>query len=646
MAGAITGVHNRALVLAQIPGVRPSLWLLASLLSVSGCSCDDDGGGGDARGGAGTGGDAGSGRSPARCAEDQVHCAGALARICDGEGGYKDEIDCAERGQACIASRTSSRGEVLTLGCVPCVPGEASCDDDTGRLCREDGSGFDVFECDPMQGMTCEPDGCKGACAPPEVTTSYIGCDYYPTVTLNPVWSGFDFAVAISNASDAPVDVIITRGDETVRELQIGVDALEVVPLDWVAALKGGDQDACQIPPEPGDSRLVPDGAYRLRSNRPVTVYQLSPLQYELGSADEPPAGCPVGTACPGGVVGECLSYSNDASLLLPATALTGDYTVMSWPSQGNTASFFAVTATADNTRVLVSGNGRFRPGAGIDRDGKGAVTLDRGDVLEVLASHGDDADDASGSLVQADKPVQVIGGHSCANIPDATTAACDHLEEALFPTQILGNDYVVAYPAAVASQSPHVLRIFAVKPDTRIEFEPAVAAPITLGPDSPPYELRLGNFTKDAPGDEEPPIDVRVTGDKPILIAQYMQGQNSVPSGAGDPSMSLAVPIAQYRSEYTFTASTTYESNFVNVIAKIGTAVTLDEEPLDGDASDVGDSDYQVIRARLPAGGSGVHRIRADEPFGLVVYGYGRFTSYMYPGGLDLRRITVPGPD
>jgi hypothetical protein len=109
---------------------------------------------------------------------------------------------------------------------------------------------------------------------------------------------------------------------------------------------------------------------------------------------------------------------------------------------------------------------------------------------------------------------------------------------------------------------------------------------------------------------------------------------------------MSLAVPIEQYRTQYAFTASTTYDSNFINVIAKIGTEITLDDAPLAGDASDVGDSDYQVIRARLPQGGSGVHEIHADEPFGLVVYGYGRFTSYMYPGGLDLRRITVPGPE
>ena len=28
------------------------------------------------------------------------------------------------------------------------------------------------------------------------------------------------------------------------------------------------------------------------------------------------------------------------------------------------------------------------------------------------------------------------------------------------------------------------------------------------------------------------------------------------------------------------------------------------------------------------------------DQPFGIVVYGYGRYTSYMYPGGLNLNKL------
>jgi hypothetical protein len=39
----------------------------------------------------------------------------------------------------------------------------------------------------------------------------------------------------------------------------------------------------------------------------------------------------------------------------------------------------------------------------------------------------------------------------------------------------------------------------------------------------------------------------------------------------------------------------------------------------------------------------TGPHAIRGDQPFGLYVYGFGSYTSYMYPGGMDFRAITAP---
>ena len=31
------------------------------------------------------------------------------------------------------------------------------------------------------------------------------------------------------------------------------------------------------------------------------------------------------------------------------------------------------------------------------------------------------------------------------------------------------------------------------------------------------------------------------------------------------------------------------------------------------------------------------------NQEFGIVVYGFGNYTSYMYPGGLDLEAIDIP---
>lgn len=595
-------------------------------------------------------GNPGADSGMARCVDGFYRCDGQVAELCGPDGEVAARQDCAAEGLVCVPSVLSQvTGEPVLRGCVQCVPGAGSCANGAAAYCPEDGSGMVAFACDPVQGMRCEADGCKGDCSPPEATRSYIGCDYYPTVTLNPVWRGFDFAVSVANASDRPARVTITRDGVTVTEVEVPVAGLEVITLPWVMELKGEDVDACQITPDPGATRVVTGGAYRLRSDAPVTVHQFSPLEYQLQDADgQAPAACPVGAQCsPMFGTHECLSYSNDASLLLPATSLTGDYTVASWPSVGNTASFYAVTATQDGTRVSVSGGAGVSAGAGIGSDGSGDVTLDRGDVLQVVGSHTGTASrepggDLSGARIRADRPVQVIGGHSCAFVPSVDQGECDHVEQALFPSQILGDRYVVSFPAAIASQSPHLLRLQALEADTRVVLDPPLVEPFTLSPADGVWQREIGRWDGT---DETPPVDVVVQADGPLMVTQLMEGQQAVPSGAGDPSMALSVPTAQFRRDYVFTAPESYATSFINVIGETGTRVTLDGAPLQAQASPVGGSGFVVWRVELPADHQGPHRLEANRPVGLMVYGYGRFTSYMYPGGLDLAPITTVAP-
>jgi hypothetical protein len=133
------------------------------------------------------------------------------------------------------------------------------------------------------------------------------------------------------------------------------------------------------------------------------------------------------------------------------------------------------------------------------------------------------------------------------------------------------------------------------------------------------------------------------VTSDKPILVSHYLQGRSSVDSGAGDPSMAVVVPRAQYRDNYIFTASQTYDYNYVNVVAPADATVLLDGEAIpDSEFAAIGSTAFRVARHRLPADRE-VFRMEGSAPFGIVVYGYGAFTSYMYPGGLDLRKISPP---
>ena len=172
--------------------------------------------------------------------------------------------------------------------------------------------------------------------------------------------------------------------------------------------------------------------------------------------------------------------------------ALTGqrhdrEYVGLSWPSHQNRAGFLTVTATEDDTNLELTGSGRFAAGGGIGSLGEGKVKLAAGDVLQLIAAHDGPAGafgaDLSGTTLRASHPVQVIGGHSCANVPQAGTGYCNHLEQALFPVEVLGKDYLVTFPAAAGSVSPHVIRISAVSPETTVTFDPPIAAPAKLSP-------------------------------------------------------------------------------------------------------------------------------------------------------------------
>ncbi|MDB4974398.1 MAG: Hemagglutinin/hemolysin-related protein [Myxococcaceae bacterium] len=540
----------------------------------------------------------------------------------DGDGGANLHADAS-------AADASARGDGSTQS-AECRPGAQTCSAGMATFCRDDGT-LARYECDPDQGLTCTPGGCQGACDLSEVHDSYIGCDYYPTVTLNPVWSGFTFAVAVSNTTNTSSHVKITRGASVVQEAEVGPNQLKTFDLPWVPELKGGDI-SCTLPPSPGDSRVVAAGAYRVRTTQPVTVYQFSPLEYQITPA---PAQCPtIIGQCADSQVSDCFSYSNDASLLLPATALTGNYTVLSWPSQSEGSGFVAVTATQDGTEVQVTGRGEFAGGTVVTGAGNGKVRLDRGGVLELVAGR---TGDVSGTRIRANKPVQVLSGHSCAYVPTAGTANCDHLEEVMFPEDTLGKKYVVTTPfyADHITPTPYVLRAAATTNETHVSFDPKVHDDVVLS---------AGTFVEVQLAGATPP-NVVISSDQPLLVAQYMVGQAALPvaNALGDPSLSTAVAVEQYRTDYLFTAPISYPVNIATVIAKHGAQVKIDGKSIAAsEYVTVGSSEYGVANVLLN-GASAVHSLTSDQEVGLTVYGYGQFTSYMYPGGADLARIAVP---
>ncbi len=347
----------------------------------------------------------GSERPPVSCVDGQQRCDGQELQTCQ-SGHFKDAQQCAN---ACDE----------TLGCVLCVPGTGTCNGNTSMACNEDGQGYHEEVCDPVQGVTCGSSGtCEGACSASALGQSYLGCDYYPTVTGNPVEQTYDFAVVVSNTTSTDAMVTIEGGALTTAETFTATAMTSTVHiLPWVMSLKlcgASDSFTCTSTAHEGGA-LAPKGSYHLRSTQPVTVYQFNQLEYTKS-----------------GATGN--SYTNDASLLFPTTSWRTDHYVATW---NNTASvhpsMLAVTAAQDNTMVTITSRSATQAVGGAPAFAANVpqgITLNAGDVLQIGTSTGD----MTGSRVESDKPVQVIGAHYCADIPDLAgycyTQITDTLQE------------------------------------------------------------------------------------------------------------------------------------------------------------------------------------------------------------------------
>ncbi len=533
------------------------------------------------------------------CPANAQRCDGTRLERCT-DGAWTTQEECP---YACNA----------TLGCVLCEPGTGTCSAGTATSCLPDGSGYQGEYCDPELGVSCIDGACQGACSSDALGSSYIGCEYFPTVTAQPVNPNFTYSIVVSNTGNLPANLVISGGALGAPiVLVVQPQEVKVQDLPWVPQLK-----MCNVPGlfgctsnDPFVVNQVTAGSYHLKSTQPVTVYQFSPKDYTSG--------------------GGGFTYTNDASLLLPTNAMTGQYRVASYPpfSQFGYPGFMAITAAQNDTMVTVTARAASAGTPAFPVDTPTTVLLQQGDVLQIPSNAGD----LTGSLVEADRPVQVISGHYCTNVP-LNIPYCDHLEESMFPIETLSDEYLITAPAvpAIPTGKEEVIRIVATTANTTLTYDPAL-------PSAPTSIANAGDFIEIA----RHVGDFKVTASSKILVAQYMEGQDAG-GGTGDPSMTLAVATDQYRKNYQFHAPTNYVTNYVNVTAPTGTTVMLDGTAVGGWTA-IGASGFSVARVVLGAGAQsdGNHVASSSEAFGISVYGYGDYTSYWYPGGLNLGSIVL----
>lgn len=531
------------------------------------------------------------------CVPGAISCATQdRTRTCLPDGGY-DEADCPA-GQVCAEG----------VGCTACMPGARRCNAAGSAVeeCSADGRSWTMMTaCNLAMGQVCEGFRCVDLCARAASQRSYLGCEYWPTTLPNPLLpnqTSFTFGVTIANPNAFPVTATFTGGGlgATTRTVMVPANSTQTENLPWVAALSTANASA-----------LARGGAYRLTTNAPVAVYQFNPLQFQSGGGN---------------------SFTNDASLLLPTHVLTGNYSIMTHGSWSSYGSFGAIVGTRDGTMVSVALRAPITAGAGVTAAAMGATvnyTLNRGDVLLLTNNTGNASctgGDLTGSVVTASAPVATYGGHVCTQMP-CGSVACDHLEEQLFPAETWGSSYVVSGLRERGATEPAVVRILSRTDGNTLTFT-GLARPAQC-----PAMLNAGQFCEFST-----PTDFQVAGSAPLLIAQYMVGEGAF-TGVGDPAMVLEVPTQQFRTNYVFNVPASYTTNFLTVTYETaGARPSLDGTMIAAGTAIAG-TRFSISRFTLAAGN---HRMTGALPFGIKVTGTASYTSYMYPGGLDLNQLTA----
>lgn len=500
-----------------------------------------------------------------------------------------------------------------------CPPATSACIDASSyHQCNDTGSEWgDPIICDP--GKDCIGGSCIDPCANAASKKSNVGCEFWAVDMGNlPPRDTYVYAVAVANPSDAnPMNVEVYDANGTEQQLLTAI-----VEPRGVEIIKLSGSISGQTGFYPGDAGFLGNGigkgrAFRIKTDRPALATQFNPV---------------------GGAGGA----TTDASLLLPTHTIGYEYLHLAYNQGYGEGSSMNVVATVDDTQLTITPTVSTTAGSNglpaMVANVPTTITLNKYDYVQIAV--GPTVSDLSGSHIEADKPVAVFGGHTCANVPTTSTGACDHVEEQIFPLSTWGQTYVAARNP-IRGAEPMLWRIVAAEDGTTVTFDPPIAAGGSVS-------LSAGEVFE-APAEMN---DFYVAANKPILVAGYMYGCSAVTGSGGcpgDPYMVLMIPVEQYLNDYVFLVDSSYDADFAKLIRPVGAQVEVaclgivPEERWTA----VGSSGYEVAVIDMNPGEAsclpGANEATSSQPFGILVSGQASAASYGYPGGLALEEINIP---
>lgn len=320
--------------------------------------------------------------------------------------------------------------------------------------------------------------------------------------------------------------------------------------------------------------------------------------------------------------------FTSDAGMALPIDALGTSYIVTTMRGSaivGQDRSQFLVIAAFDDTTVTITPKATVRipaPGTNAPPNVPFQVILQRGQGFRAEALSA--GADLSGTLVESDRPIAMLNGNLCTNVP-SNRAFCDHIFEVGHPLRSWGNSALVANLPNRTGGS--VYRVMASVDGTEVSLDGVVQATLNKG-----QFLETGAL----PGSH------LWSADQPIFVSQFMTGSTSPGATLGDPAMANMIPPDQFLEAYTFSTvgGAQFNRHFLTLIAPDSAVGVLQ---LDG--TPVAATNFTPIAgtgfsSAVVTLAEGSHTTSSPEPHGITVEGINQDDSYIYPGGSRLAFI------
>ena len=248
-------------------------------------------------------------------------------------------------------------------------------------------------------------------------------------------------------------------------------------------------------------------------------------------------------------------------------------------------------------------------------------------------------ANDLTGTKIVSNKPLTVISGHECANVP-FSESDCKPLVIHVPPYATWGTKFLLApFAGRTGVQS---FKVISAEPTSITNKCGSSKSQITV--DVTSFLLNANEYCY-------------LESSKPLLVVQFSTGGSI--DRQGDPAITMISPIDQYVNEIAFFSlpTSTFPSNYISVTVSVehynGERILLDGAAIDCDWTEIQNNDADIVgygcSKAVTSGGDTpkqhtVSHMDADGLISVLVYGFGAAPGrgYAYLAGQNILKTDI----